>query len=106
MTTHIKNTIEKTIFKGGYVSQNLLMFIDELSNLRHPNSIEREFKEAFEDIESRKGAIHPFTKNACFEAIEKIWDEYPKGEKELYKTGSSVQIENGIKVTKTIKFNS
>ena len=100
MTTHIKNSIESIIFKGGFVNKNLENYINELSNLRHPNSIEREFSEALKDIESRKGQIHPSNKQTIFNAIEKVWNDYPKGEKELYKKGSTTQIENGVKVTK------
>lgn len=100
MTTHIKNSIESIIFKGGYVNKNLENYINELSKLRHPSSIEREFSEAITDIESRKGQIHPSNKQAIFNAIEKVWSNYPKGEKELYKTGTTTQIENGVKVTK------
>lgn len=100
MTTHIKNKIESILFKGGFVNNNLESYIDELSSLRHPNSIENEFSEAITDIESRKGKIHPSHKQAIFNAIEKIWNEYPNGEKELYKQGTTTQIENGVKVTK------
>lgn len=100
MTNHIKNSIESIIFKGGFVSKNLENYINELSKLRHPSSIEREFSEALTDIEGRKGKIHPSNKQVIFNAIEKVWSNYPKGEKELYKTGTNTQIENGIKVTR------
>lgn len=102
MTTHIKNSIESIIFKGGFVNKNLENYINELSNLRHPSSIEREFSEVLMDIESRKGQIHPSNKQTIFNAIEKVWSNYPKGEKELYTRGTTTQIENGIKVTKTL----
>ena len=100
MTSHIKNSIESIIFQGGFVNENLEKYINELSSLRHPNSIEREFSEALTDIESRNGKIHPSNKEAIFNAIEKVWSNYPKGEKELFKTGTTTQIENGVKVTK------
>tara|TARA_Y100000361_G_scaffold152707_1_gene172808 strand:- start:17 stop:334 length:318 start_codon:yes stop_codon:yes gene_type:complete len=100
MTIHIKNRIEEIIFKGGFVNENLKNFINELSEIRHPKSIEREFEQSLKDIESRKGQIHPTSKEAILNAIELVWSNYPKGEKELYKTGTTTQIENGIKVTK------
>lgn len=101
MTNHIKNSIEQIIFKGGFVNAKLEKYIKELSNLRHPSSIQREFEEALMDIENTKGQIHPSNKEAIFNAIEKVWADYPKGEKELYETGSTTQIEDGVKVTKT-----
>lgn len=103
MTTHIKNSIESIIFKGGFVNKNLENYINDLSKLRHPSSIENEISEAITDIESRKGQIHPSNKKAIFNAIEKVWSNYPKGEKELYRTGSTTQMENGVKVTKTYR---
>ena len=101
MTNHIRKSIEQIIFKGGFVNANLQKYIKELSKLRHPSSIETEFKEVLADIENHKGKIHPSNKEAIDTAIEKIWGDYPKGEKELYRTGSTTQIENGVKVTKT-----
>lgn len=102
MTNHIKNSIEQIILKGGFVNKLLEKYINELSNLRHPSSIEREVKEALFAIEKAKGQIHPSNKQTIHNAIEKVWSSYPKGEKELYHTGSTIQIENGVKVTKTI----
>jgi len=103
MTTYIKNRIEKIMFSGGYVDNNLERYINELSELRHPSSIEREFSEAIKDIESKKGKIHPTHKETISNSIEKIWSLYPKDEKELYTVGITQQIENGIKVTRTFK---
>ena len=103
MTKHIKNRIDSILFKGGFVNKNLEKYITELSQLRHPSSIETEFKEALVDIENRKGQIHPSNREAIDIAIEKIWNGYPKGERELYKTGTTTQIENGVKVTKTYR---
>ena len=100
MTTHIKNSIEKIIFNGGFVNRNLEKYINELSTIRHPSSIEKEFSQAISDIENRKGQILQSNKEAILNAIEKVWSEYPKGEKELYKNGYTTQIENGVKVTK------
>ena len=102
MTTHILNTIESTIFKGGFVDSNLEKYIDELSKLRHPSSIEREFSEAIKDIELRKGTIHPRTKQSISFKIDEIWNQYPKGERELYTRGTTTQIENGVRVAKTL----
>ena len=100
MTIHIKNRIEEIIFSGGFVNENLKKFINELSEIRHPRSIQREFEESLKDIESRKGKIHPSSKEAILKAIEAVWNTYPKGEKELYQKGTTTQIENGVKVTK------
>lgn len=102
MTKHILNTIESIIFKGGFAESNLEKYIDELSTLRHPSSIENEFNEAIKDIESRRGDIHPRIKNSISYKIEEIWNQYPKGERELYTSGKTEQIENGVKVTKVI----
>ena len=100
MTTHIKNTVEKIIFQGGMVSDNLARFINCLTDIRHPHSIEREFTEAFVEIESRKGVIMPSLKSKAFNTIDAIWNSYPKGERNLYETGKTVQIENGIETIK------
>lgn len=103
MTTHIKNKIEQIIFQGGMVNDNLANFINFLSEIRHPSSIEKEFNEAFPEIESRKGRITSTTKRKVYDAIDEIWNNYPKGERELYETGKTVQIENGVKTTKTLR---
>lgn len=102
MTTHILNTIENIIFKGGFAGANLDKYIDDLSKLRHPYSIENEFNQAIKDIESRKGDIHPRIKQSIFYKINSIWNQYPKGERELYTNGTTEQIENGVKVKRII----
>jgi len=102
MTKHIKNELERLLI-GGFVNKALENYINELSKFRHPSSIETEFAEALADIESKKGQMHPSNRMAIDTAIEKIWSGYPKGEKQLYKTGTTTQIENGVKVTKTYR---
>ena len=102
MKNHIASQIEKILFSGGFVSLKLEKLIDKLSEVSHPNSLERKFSEAITEIESRKGQIHPNSKDAILKAIDKVWASYPKGEKELYRTGTTTQIENGVKITKTL----
>jgi len=104
MTKHISDRIEKIIFSGGFVNDTLSAYINELSEIRHPSSIEREFDAAFKHIESRKGSVHPSNKKAVKKAIEKVWGDYPQGEKELYSMGITVQHENGVQTTKVVTF--
>jgi|11BtaG_2_1085332.scaffolds.fasta_scaffold152814_2 hypothetical protein len=59
MTKHIANQIDIIIHKGGYTLQNLKSLVDVLEDIRSAESIEIEFKEAFEWIEQTKGKIHP-----------------------------------------------
>jgi len=80
MTLHIKNKIEEILFNGGYVVKNLKKFIDVLEDLRSVESINKEFKEAFEDIELRKGTIMKSTKEEAFKYIHNTEKYYlPKG---------------------------
>tara|TARA_R110000787_G_scaffold16467_8_gene49901 strand:- start:657 stop:899 length:243 start_codon:yes stop_codon:yes gene_type:complete len=78
MTTHIKNRIEKILFNGGIVSLELKKLVDILEDIRSTKSINTEFKEAFIDIEKRKGTITKSTKDQVFEYINntdkfKLW---------------------------------
>lgn len=80
MTAHILNRIEKIVFSGGFVAKELKKLIDILEDIRGVESINREFAEAFSNIEERKGAILPSTKTECFRYIncqEKY--KHPKG---------------------------
>lgn len=58
MTKHIANQIEIILHKGGYTLQNLKSLVDVLEDIRSTESIEREFKEAFNWIEQTRGKIH------------------------------------------------
>ena len=69
MTKHIANRIEQIVMNGGFVLVSLKKLVDVLEDIRGVESINREFKEAFEDIEKRRGAITPSTKNSIFEYI-------------------------------------
>jgi len=69
MTTHIKNRIEKILFNGGNVIQSLRKLVDVLEDIRGVESINREFSEAFEEIEKRKGQIMQSTKDEIFRYI-------------------------------------
>ena len=69
MTKHIADQIETIIHKGGFVIVNLRTLVDVLEDIRSVESINREFKEAFEDIEKRRGTIHPSTKKELFRYI-------------------------------------
>lgn len=69
MTKHIANQIEKIIHKGGFVIVNLRSLVDVLEDIRSVESINKEFQKAFEDIEKRRGAIHPDTKKELFRYI-------------------------------------
>ena len=69
MTTHIKNRIEKILFNGGIVIVELKKLVDVLEDIRGTESINREFKEAFIDIEKRKGTITKSIKDQVFEYI-------------------------------------
>jgi hypothetical protein len=75
MTTHIKNRIEKILFNGGIVSLELKKLVDVLEDIRCTESINREFKEAFIDIEKRKGTITKSTKDQLFEYVNNT-DKY------------------------------
>lgn len=57
MTNHIKNRIEAILHNGGIVIVSLKKLVDALEDIRSVESINREFTEAFQDIESRKGNI-------------------------------------------------
>jgi len=72
MTNHIKERIERILFNGGIVIEQLKVLIDILEDIRGVDSINREFTEAFEDIEKRKGSITPNTKQEAFLHINKI----------------------------------
>jgi hypothetical protein len=69
MTKHITDQIETIIHKGGFVIVNLRTLVDVLEDIRSVESINREFQEAFEDIEKRRGTIHPATKKELFRYI-------------------------------------
>jgi len=69
MTKHIADQIETIIHKGGFVIVNLRSLVDVLEDIRSVESINKEFQEAFEDIEKRRGAIHPDTKKELFRYI-------------------------------------
>ena len=66
MTNHIANRIEKIIHNGGFVTTELRKLVDALEDIRGVESINREFKEAFEHIEKTRGAIMPSIKEELF----------------------------------------
>ena len=104
MTEHIKNRIEEIIFGGGFVNQKLSKFIKVLSEIRHPRSIHNEFTQAFKDIESRKGTILEDHKLHSFKEIDKVWEQYPTNERELFYKGHTTSVVNGIKTTTTLRY--
>ena len=69
MTKRNLDKIDKIIHKGGFVVIELRKLIDVLEDIRSVESIEREFKEAFEYIEKTKGSIMPSTKKEIFRYI-------------------------------------
>jgi hypothetical protein len=69
MTNHIKNRIEAILHNGGIVIVSLRKLVDVLEDIRSVESINREFEEAFQDIENRKGTIMQSTKEEIFRYI-------------------------------------
>ena len=69
MTTHIKNRIEAILHNGGMVIVSLRKLVDVLEDIRSVESINREFEDAFHDIENRKGAIMQSIKDEVFRYI-------------------------------------
>lgn len=69
MTKHIADKIEKIIHNGGYVVTELRKLVDVLEDIRSVESINTEFKQAFEHIEKTRGAIMPSTKKELFRYI-------------------------------------
>lgn len=69
MTNHIKNRIETILHSGGIVITSLRKLVDVLEDIRSLESINREFEEAIQDIESRKGTIMQGTKEEIFRYI-------------------------------------
>ena len=69
MTNHIKKRIETILHNGGIVIVSLRKLVDVLEEIRSVESINREFKEAFEDIEKRKGTITQSVKDEIFRYI-------------------------------------
>lgn len=69
MTNHIKNRIETILHNGGMVVVSLRKLVDVLEDIRSVESINREFEEAFQDIENRKGAIKQNIKEEIFRYI-------------------------------------
>ena len=69
MTNHIKNRIEAILHNGGIVIVSLKKLVDALDDIRSVESINMEFTEAFQDIESRKGNIMQGIKEEIFRYI-------------------------------------
>ncbi len=69
MTNHIKNRIETILHNGGIVIVTLRKLVDVLEDVRGVESINKEFTQAFEDIEKRKGAITQSVKDEIFRYI-------------------------------------
>jgi hypothetical protein len=69
MTNHIKIRIETILHNGGIVIVSLRKLVDVLEDIRSVESINREFAEAFEDIEKRKGTITQSVKDEIFRYI-------------------------------------
>lgn len=69
MTNHIKNRIEAILHNGGIVIVSLKKLVDALEDIRSVESINMEFTEAFQDIESRKGNIMQGIKEEIFRYI-------------------------------------
>ena len=69
MTNHIRDRIEAILHNGGIVIVSLRKLVDVLEDIRSVESINREFEEAFQDIESRKGAITQSIKEEVFRYI-------------------------------------
>lgn len=69
MTNHIKIRIEIILHNGGNVVVSLRKLVDVLEDVRSVESINKEFKEAFEDIEKRKGTILQSIKDEIFRYI-------------------------------------
>lgn len=69
MSNHIKNRIETILHNGGVVIVSLRKLVDVLEDIRSVESINREFQEAFEDIEKRKGAVMQGIKDEIFRYI-------------------------------------
>ena len=69
MTNHIKNRIETILHNGGIVIVSLRKLIDVLEDIRSVESINREFEEAFQDIENRRGTITQSIKDEVFRYI-------------------------------------
>jgi hypothetical protein len=69
MTNHIKNRIEAILHNGGIVIVSLRKLVDVLEDIRSVESINREFEEAFQDIENRKGTIMQSIKEEIFRYI-------------------------------------
>jgi hypothetical protein len=92
-TTLYKNlylTFDKVICGYVYkssVNTQLINLIKEISKIRHPFYIEQIFNGFIEDYEQSKGSIHPKHKEIIRLNIEKVWNNYPEGERELYNTG-------------------
>ena len=69
MTNHIKIRIERILHNGGNVVSSLRKLVDVLEDIRGLESINREFTEAFADIEKRKGTIMQSIKDDVFNYI-------------------------------------
>jgi len=72
MTIHIKERIENILFSGGIIVDKLKKFVDILEDIRSVESINREFKESFAEIESKKGTIMQSTKDEVFKYINNV----------------------------------
>lgn len=69
MTNHIKSRIETILHNGGSVIVSLRKLVDVLEDIRSVESINREFEEAFQNIEFRKGTITQGIKDEIFRYI-------------------------------------
>lgn len=69
MTKHIKDRIETILHNGGVVVVSLKKLVDVLEDIRSVESIDREFTEAFADIETRRGTILQDIKDEVFRYI-------------------------------------
>ena len=67
MTKHIADQIETIIHKGGFVIVNLRTLVDVLEDIRSVESINREFQEAFEDIEKEEERFIQLQKKNCLD---------------------------------------
>ena len=69
MTKHIADRINTIIHNGGFVETELRKLVDVLEDIRSVESINKEFREAFDYIEKTKGSITPSVKKELFRYI-------------------------------------